>query len=118
MNKKEIPYDQNLISERTGRMNKEKSVQEIRHELGDEINPIYVTELLRKNTPDLVAWIQHNLHDIQPTLHEIRSYVQQYYVLKNETYKDSLLFGISILEKNCALVMFVLKEIRSRTEAI
>lgn len=99
-------------------MDKEKFAQETSEGLPDGINPLYVRELLKKNVPDLLSWIQDNLHNIQPTLHETQSYARQYYILGNETYKDSLLLGVKILENNSALIAFVLKEIRSRTEAI
>lgn len=99
-------------------MDEEKRELEMYIGLGDKLNPLYTAKLLQKSTSDLIGWIQDNLHNIQPTLLETRSYAQQYHVLGNETYRDSLLLGARILTNNFTLVLLVLKEIQSRTEAI
>lgn len=94
-------------------------VQRIREELGDEINPFYIEDLLKKDISELMQWMKNSLEDThQTTLPETCYYAQQYTVSNSETMRDMLLFGTRILESRYKLFLFVLKEAKSRLEAL
>lgn len=92
--------------------------EKIKKELGEEINPFYVEKLLSMDTPELLLWILGNSQDMEPTIQET---IHHYFVQRdsgNEYAAGSFKLGLRILENNFKIVLFVLQEIKSRTEAI
>jgi len=99
-------------------MDHERFAERIREEFGEEINPLYVAEILKKNIPDLLHWLQSQLEDTIPTVQETLLHSERYQNNKNEMVPSVLLLGIRILNDRFKFILFVLKEIKSRIEAI
>jgi len=98
-------------------MDHERFAERVREELGEEINPLYVEEILKKNIPDLLHWLQSQLEDTVPTVQETLLHSERYKNHKNERGPSVLLLGIRILNERFKFILFVLKEIKSRIEA-
>lgn len=99
-------------------MDQERFTQRVKQELGGEINPAYVEELLKKDVPGLLAWIHNSLQDTNHTFLETIKHAHRNQYLENESSKSVLLLGTKILEGRLGLALFILNEARSRINAI
>jgi len=97
-------------------MAQERFEQRVRKELGEETNPAYVQNILNRDIPGILKWMNDDLGDTKPTVLETIGHAQSYQD-ENDDSKPTLLLGIKILEGRFNLVLFVLDEIRSRINA-
>lgn len=92
--------------------------EKIKKELGEEINPFYVEKLLNRDTLELLFWMFGNLQDTEQAIQETTHHYIAQGNLGNEFAAGSFKLGLRILENNFKIILFVLQEIKSRTEAI
>lgn len=92
--------------------------ERIKKELGEDVNPFYVERLLSSDAPELLLWILGNSQDMEPTIQETIHHCLVQRDSQNAYAAGSFKLGLKILENNFKLVLFVLQEIKSRSEAI
>lgn len=99
-------------------MVQESLAERIRKELGEEVNPAYIEMLLKKNITELFSWMHGNLQFTEPTVLEAVRVSKKYEDSGKESSESTLLLGTRILESRFRIILFVLKEIKSRIEAV
>lgn len=92
--------------------------ERVRKELGEEVNPAYIEVLLKKNITELFLWMHDNLQATEPTVLEAVLVSQKYEDSGKESSESTLLLGTRILESRFRIILFILKEIKSRIEAV
>jgi hypothetical protein len=97
------------------KMLNEQLSERIKKEIGDEVDETFVEELLKRDTIDLLCWIQNNHEAIIPTIQEAIQYAEAYQE-SNNTDAFMLNSTTHILESNVRIILFLLKEIKTRIE--
>ena len=92
--------------------------QRIKKELGEGMNPAYVESVLNRDIPGVFTWMYDNLQDMKPEVLETIRHADKYQDSEGKTSKSTLLLGTKLLEGQFKIHLFVLKEIRSRINAI
>lgn len=101
-------------------MDDARFAKKVRKELGEEINPIYVAELLKKDIPGLLRWLQQeqNLGAILQVSQETLIYTEAHREPQDKDTRRTLHLGVRILEGDYKLGLFLIKEIKRRLEVV
>ncbi len=82
--------------------------ERVKSEISEEANPAYYEELLKKDTDELMEWIEDSLKDYERTRKETKTSLQY------NNSKGSKNLGLSIVEAHFKSIIFVLNEIKNR----